>query len=504
MEYDDLVQKVESKGCKLAWSKEEFKDKKIKYKSIIKIISKCGHITEVQLSNLLYKNTGINCKECIYAKDKLNNTNISCDHNIQEYHVIKALQNYCKDLKFKIMVEGCLADFAIQPINESSNNWLPIQLKTTKSKMHGIYGFITEQKYKDIVVILFSIEDQRIWILDGNTIDINKINIGFGQSIYSEYEIGSIDLISKLSDYYYNSNFTKLITDFNIPISEKTLQEHDFNKYREKIFNNLEFEYPEIDARVYDVIINNRYKVQDKVITMYKKNNRQNDTWVIKLHRNRKYDNIAYKLGDNDFYWFHLPDKNGAYIISEQVLFDRNLISKLDEDMIITSVLSLYPYHSKEKLATIKTGWLNDYLFFYDKDKLKILSLFDISNKPILINEYVCPIIIKDKEKPIFENIELIIKKLVNTIFSNVILKNKLIKCSECNNEICKDNKSGLCYTCINKSRFLNGIHRKVERPPYEQLLQEIEQLNFRGTGRKYGVTDNTIRKWIKKYEKYT
>lgn len=43
---------------------------------------------------------------------------------------------------------------------------------------------------------------------------------------------------------------------------------------------------------------------------------------------------------------------------------------------------------------------------------------------------------------------------------------------------------------------------RKVERPLYEQLLEEINELGYVGTGRKYGVTDNSIRKWKKQYEK--
>lgn len=46
-------------------------------------------------------------------------------------------------------------------------------------------------------------------------------------------------------------------------------------------------------------------------------------------------------------------------------------------------------------------------------------------------------------------------------------------------------------------------LHRKVERPPYEQLINEIENLGYTGTGRKYGVSDNAIRKWKKFYEKY-
>ena len=44
---------------------------------------------------------------------------------------------------------------------------------------------------------------------------------------------------------------------------------------------------------------------------------------------------------------------------------------------------------------------------------------------------------------------------------------------------------------------------RKVDRPPYEELVSEINELGYVGTGKKYGVSDNSIRKWVKYYEKY-
>lgn len=43
---------------------------------------------------------------------------------------------------------------------------------------------------------------------------------------------------------------------------------------------------------------------------------------------------------------------------------------------------------------------------------------------------------------------------------------------------------------------------RRVDRPPYWQLLDEIEELGYRGVGRKYGVSDNAIRKWERQYER--
>ena len=42
---------------------------------------------------------------------------------------------------------------------------------------------------------------------------------------------------------------------------------------------------------------------------------------------------------------------------------------------------------------------------------------------------------------------------------------------------------------------------RKVQRPPHKTLIKEITSLGFSATGRKYGVSDNAIRKWIEAYE---
>jgi transposase-like protein len=44
--------------------------------------------------------------------------------------------------------------------------------------------------------------------------------------------------------------------------------------------------------------------------------------------------------------------------------------------------------------------------------------------------------------------------------------------------------------------------YRRVKRPPYEQLLAEIEETNYCAVGRKYGVSDNAVRKWVKFYER--
>jgi hypothetical protein len=41
---------------------------------------------------------------------------------------------------------------------------------------------------------------------------------------------------------------------------------------------------------------------------------------------------------------------------------------------------------------------------------------------------------------------------------------------------------------------------RKTERPNYDILIKDIEELGFR-IGKKYGVSDNCIKKWKIYYE---
>ena len=64
-------------------------------------------------------------------------------------------------------------------------------------------------------------------------------------------------------------------------------------------------------------------------------------------------------------------------------------------------------------------------------------------------------------------------------------------KCVDCDKKIQKNSKR--CPSC-------NGIkNRKVKnRPLKEVLLKEVNEIGYSATGRKYNVSDNAIRKWLK------
>ena len=42
---------------------------------------------------------------------------------------------------------------------------------------------------------------------------------------------------------------------------------------------------------------------------------------------------------------------------------------------------------------------------------------------------------------------------------------------------------------------------RRVERPPYEELVAAVAAMGWSAVGRRYGVSDNAVRKWVRAYE---
>lgn len=76
----------------------------------------------------------------------------------------------------------------------------------------------------------------------------------------------------------------------------------------------------------------------------------------------------------------------------------------------------------------------------------------------------------------------------------DIISKTKT-KCSKCDGPVSPKSKTGLCVKCYQQPF-------KVERPSHEQLQLDLEKLSFCAVARKYGVSDNCIRKWLKFHKK--
>ena len=64
--------------------------------------------------------------------------------------------------------------------------------------------------------------------------------------------------------------------------------------------------------------------------------------------------------------------------------------------------------------------------------------------------------------------------------------------CRQCGAGITQYSKTGFCPGCVSKSR------RKVDRPPRAVLAQLVAEHGFVAIGRRFGVSDNAVRKWLR------
>jgi 5-methylcytosine-specific restriction endonuclease McrA len=99
----------------------------------------------------------------------------------------------------------------------------------------------------------------------------------------------------------------------------------------------------------------------------------------------------------------------------------------------------------------------------------------------------------------------------INGINNDNRIENLRFLCPNCNSQTKtfagRNNYNPNSKSSI-KRRKIDSIQRskkrrKVKRPPYKQLIKEIKESNYCTVGKKYGVSDNAIRKWVKFYEQH-
>lgn len=134
------------------------------------------------------------------------------------------------------------------------------------------------------------------------------------------------------------------------------------------------------------------------------------------------------------------------------------------------------------------------------KGRNKTIKITDDEIKNMIPNAYsASDCLRKLKKRPQKYTIDRVnkVKEINNLCFLNREYKSSAMRlkaCKECE-QATFDSKSGLCRKCYCASR------QKVQRPNYKTLIKEIKELGYSATGRIYKVSDNTIRKWIKRYE---
>lgn len=100
------------------------------------------------------------------------------------------------------------------------------------------------------------------------------------------------------------------------------------------------------------------------------------------------------------------------------------------------------------------------------------------------------------------ENLRILCPNCNATLPTHCGKVNRKCKVSGCS-EVTGSAEKKFCAVCLKKRQQAPRFHlRKVERPSLKVLLQEVQEQGFSATGRKYGVSDNAVRKWIRQYQR--
>jgi hypothetical protein len=110
-----------------------------------------------------------------------------------------------------------------------------------------------------------------------------------------------------------------------------------------------------------------------------------------------------------------------------------------------------------------------------------------------------------------FENLRILCPNCAATLDTHCGRKNRIkrqpLVCERCGTEFVprQDVQRFCSRACSGRWPRSSTSHlhlRRVDRPPYDQLLAEVEALGWSAVGRRYGVSDNAIRKWVRAYER--
>jgi hypothetical protein len=105
------------------------------------------------------------------------------------------------------------------------------------------------------------------------------------------------------------------------------------------------------------------------------------------------------------------------------------------------------------------------------------------------------------------ENLQIVCPNCAATLETHCGKQNRRLRsCESCGEEFApKRREQRFCTQRCAYDREVGVAkpeQRRVARPPYNHLIREIHALGWSGVGRRYGVSDNAVRKWVRQYER--
>jgi hypothetical protein len=376
--YASLVEIIESKGCQLVTTEEEFDKEKVHCKRWFQIVGKCGHASLIKYDMFKAQGCGVTCKDCAKKsmKDKLKA--IVVDNQDIEYAGFCYVRS-CLEKDFNVFkcVEGTMADFLVRPKGTEKDDWLPIQLKVTTKPNEinsGNYYFAVGAGYVDMCILCICLEDKRMWLFEPGDLrsDQVKVAIGKTRSKYTHCETTKKDVLKrKLMDVYNMTKFNQASDNLNMPRSKAQQREQEYRRLREQYLPQMSFQYPEREGLTHDFIVDGK-RVQEKVAT---KRKQRKNSYMAHISRSKTLGDCLYKVGDADYYWIIIPDTTLFYLIPEAILLEKQIISQ-DVD-VIKNNHRLYFNPLNKSSRTLTHGWLNEYIHDY-RDLTQVVSIDSI------------------------------------------------------------------------------------------------------------------------------
>lgn len=193
------------------------------------------------------------------------------------------------------------------------------------------------------------------------------------------------------------------------------------------------------------------------------------------------------------------PDKTSWRLSTisypEKLFKDYITVKGLDKEYTINRELSVYPYF-------IDFAFLNEKVAVEIDGSQHLLPerIESDKRKDELLNKLGW-LVIRISEKEIKTNIDDVFRQIISVLKEKPKVNNLKIGWVTNPKKYHKKERDGYGVTKDQYCGFMKN--RVVNRPPYDILLSEINTLGYVGTGRKYGVSDKSIRKWVKFYEKF-
>lgn len=376
--YQEISALFQKKSCLLLTTEEEYDEKHLDKSSYYTFLASCGHERTTTLHNMRRSEVWI-CKSCStsqMADKKRGNSGKKYD---QEDGSFKYIANLLSD-KFDIVKssDGVKVDMLVKPKKIADDLWLQIQLKSTLRARPNTsqYVFsINGNSYDNMLLVCVCVVDDKIWVMDGNDLPNMILNITDKQeSKYEQYSVTPI-IFTQLIYSIYSENLYNPISCFDAQqlVNKHYLISNKFRTLREQYCAFLKFVYPDKSNQVYDFTING-YKIQEKACDSYNNDKK----YVVLSMTKSNYGNGTkcrpYDQGDNDYYWYHHPDKNTFWIIPENTLIEQGIISTANNKGKGSLLLYSHGNLIEQKNKKFKSFWACEYRYQYENLDRQSLS----------------------------------------------------------------------------------------------------------------------------------